>query len=252
MMTQAWNISAYNFETAETKILLSSEDHPTTPAMFIHFDVENGPVYATIVESPAQVGAERSSVLKIDLESGEVEEIYAFESDQVRIGRLSVNGEVLVAEQVASAKDADPSQPAIMIRFEPDNALQEINLAGWNPLLTDKHLVLANGNPNQFPTSVTVSDISGEDPSQLKLLGENIIIQYLNGDYLSWQASGGPEAATTGIYMANLETRETYNIASPDDNTALILPIIIRNKIHFGMVTDFMSLKKKALSAPCR
>ncbi|MGI6259739.1 MAG: hypothetical protein ACOYKC_07775 [Anaerolineaceae bacterium] len=246
MMTQAWNISAYNFKTAETKILLSSEDHPTTPAMFIHFDVENGPVYATIVESPAQVGAERSSVLKIDLESGEVEEIYAFESDQVRIGRLSVNGEVLVAEQVASAKDADPSQPTLMIRFEPDNALQEINLAGWNPLLTDEHLVLANGNPNQFPTSVTVSDIWGENQSHLDLLGENIIIQYLNGDYLSWQASGGPEAATTGIYMANLETRETYNIASPDDNTALILPIIIRDKIHFGMVTDFMSPEEKS------
>lgn len=246
MLTQNWNITAYNFESGESKILLSRDDHPTAMTMLTHFDVENGPVYASIVEVPDIGTTYTSRILKIDLESGEIEEIYSFESDTVQIGRLSVNGEVLVAEQIAVGKDTDPNQAMIMIKFEPANAPQDNKVIGWNPLLTDDHLVFTNQDPNQFPKTVTVSDIWGQDTSQLELLGENIIIQYLNGDYLSWQASGGPEAPTTGIYMANVESMETYNIASHAENTALILPIIIRDNLHFGMVTGFMSPEEKS------
>lgn len=246
MLTRRWSITAYNFETGESKILLSREDYPSAMTMLVFFDVEDGPVYVSIVEGPDFGITYTSSILEIDIESGVKKEIYSLNSEQVRIGRLSVNGNVLVAEQVAISKDVDPYQPMIMIKLKPSNALQDFKLVGWNPLLTEEHLVFAHGNQNQFPTSVTVSDIWGEDRSDLELLGENIIIQYLNGNYLSWQASGGPEAPTTGIYLANVESMETYNLVSHAENTALILPIIIRDKLHFGMVTGFMSPEEKS------
>lgn len=247
MLTQRWNISAYNFLTHETRVLIDGDQYPTTSAMFVHFDIEGGPLYVTIVESPADVGMDRSSILKVDPTSGASEEIFVLESEHVRLGRLSVNSATLLVEQQRVSKEADINQELILIKFEPNNIVQDsFGYLGSNPMLSESLAVWAIQPSESFPESVSIYDFSTQDLRTLDLLGDMSILQYLTTDYLSWQSWGGPSAPTLGVYFASLARDEITNIVSQGDETALTLPIVIGDSLLFSITSGYGSMQEKS------
>lgn len=241
MLTQAWNLTAYNFETGESKILISSKDYPNVPGLFVHFDVEAGPVYVSLVESSLNGEADRSSILSIDLNTGQVDEIYSGTSDQVRIGRLSVSAEYLLAEQVITAKNGGNDPSLLLIKFEPGNLVQDFHHPGSNPMLSDNLAVWTGEPANVLPKAVVVYSFTDGVMTLFPLYGESPRVLFLDGKHLTWQSYGGPEAPTNNIFAADILTNQTWNVQSVDETVGLVLPITINGVLVFGVVTNYMS-----------
>lgn len=237
MLTQAWNLGAYNFETAESKILISSQDYPGVPALYVHFDVEGGPVFVSLFEASVN----RSFILSIDPGTGQTEEIYSNTSDGMRVGRLSVSDKYLLAERVNSQKTEGYDHILLLIKFEPDNLVQNFAYLGSNPLLSDNLAIWSVEPANVIPKAILVYNFVDGEYSIHNLPGGSPMIQFFNGSYLTWQSQGGPEAPTVRIFVSNVITDEVWTVQSAIETAALVLPITIEEQLHFGLVVNYMA-----------
>jgi|GEM_PF-3136864 hypothetical protein len=239
MMTQGWALVAYQLSTGESQTLVSSESHPTASALYAHFYLNNELAYATLVEHEPESDQYLSNILKFDLKANTSETIHSFESDKVRLGKLAANDNYLLAERVALTKDVDPNQSPLLIKFEPNNAVQGPFFMGWNPLISDDRVVLALGSPQTPARDILLSNVHGENPVYMKLLGDNVTLSSLDGDFLSWQSSVFADSPTTEIYLTDLEKGLSYNLVSTELNSALLMPILTEGNLLFGASAGF-------------
>lgn len=234
-----WKVLSYNFKTKIVKSLFSDTRIQPSIAQDIHLAVTDNAVYISYIEGVDGSNLQKSTIVKVDIKTADIENVFSILSENIKIGKISAGFGYLMAEQVTLNEDANSAQPLILIRLEKGFPRIDFDFIGSDPILTDNGALWMNSPANTIADSFSAYSHNGSFDAYKFNEAPGTNIQH-RGITTTWQSVPKGEDPRNSIFSflisGNLfvihATEENTNLSSPIPTS--IRPIFFPMKVDIG------------------